>query len=341
MEKNLDVDNVCTMFENAPKTLGDEKFGLAFIEKNGQEVVQSRSFRNLSASRLLTIVKSNRLDVVEDELWTAVAEWAQAECKRNGFDYPKPDHLKNVLSEVIPHIRFPLMKMATLSEVNSLGVLAPEQMLKLFTWVNSSEQDRDSKQMEWNCQPREAALPRFRFTELNADDGIIHWIGTREGKEDWTNPHTAGLVTVTASSWSQHLNPGNQLSHVVERQSSVSYGTNNESDSWICVELKDYAVVPDHYRFANTRTTNCMPRSWRFQGSKDGYDWVTLRQHASDYWNGPGNTVAAWPIEGVQEAFRFFRILQTGMTSEGNFGHLCCSGIEIWGRVRKLHSGKA
>jgi hypothetical protein len=265
----------------------------------------------------------------------AIREWGRAECKRNGLDAGS-DNMKNVLSDIIPHIRFPVMKMSSLSDINGMNLLTPDQMLKLFTWVNSAEQDRDSKQMDFNCNPREPDLLRFRFTDLNGTDGVIHWIGTREGKEDWTNPHTAGLVAVTASSWCATLNPGNQLYHVVEKHSSTSYGTNNEDDSWICVDLKEYAVVADHYRFANTRTSNCMPRTWRLQGSNDGYTWDNLREHDRDFWNGAGNTVAAWPIEGSNQAYRYFRILQPGKTSEGNFGHLCCSGLEVWGRVKKL-----
>ena len=78
----------------------------------------------------------------------------------------------------------------------------------------------------------------------------------------------------------------------------------SQQNSWIAVDLIKYAVIPDYYRFCNTRHTNCMPRSWRFQvlllpcvrrsvaeaaaacvwqGSRDGNTWTTLREHTSDY----------------------------------------------------------
>jgi hypothetical protein len=52
-----------------------------------------------------------------------------------------------------------------------------------------------------------------------------------------------------------------------------------------------------------------------------------------------GFSVAAWEVEGVNQAYRHFRIRMTGMNSYGNnygtnCGHtLCCTGIELWGRL--------
>jgi len=228
------------------------------------------------------------------------------------------------------------MNMSELSRVSNSELLNGEQMLKLFTYVNQREEDRDPSAVDFPAIPRNPDLPRFRFTEASEDNGIIGWIATHGRKKEWANPHAARLVVVTASSWCSSLNPGNDYYHVVEQHPSVSFGTNNEVNSWIQVDLQNWAVVPDHYRYANTRTTNCMPRSWRFEGSKDGRVWVTLREHVGDFALNGGSTVAHWPIEGIKDAFRYFRILQPGMTSEGGFGHLVCAGLEIWGRVRRL-----
>ena len=51
-----------------------------------------------------------------------------------------------------------------------------------------------------------------------------------------------------------------------------------------------------------------------------------------------GFSVAAWEVEGVNQAYRHFRIMQTGANSGplgyGYYEHiLFCAGIELWGRL--------
>ena len=76
------------------------------------------------------------------------------------------------------------------------------------------------------------------------------------------------------------------------------------------------------------------PSKWTLEGSNDGAEWVTLRQHANDEsLADQAMATAAWPLEPgtVQgRAFRHFRILQTGRNAAGN-EHLCCAGIELYG----------
>jgi hypothetical protein len=51
-----------------------------------------------------------------------------------------------------------------------------------------------------------------------------------------------------------------------------------------------------------------------------------------------GFGVAHWPVGGVTEAYRHFRIVQTGKNSSGssekqNENVLLCAGIELYGHV--------
>jgi hypothetical protein len=46
--------------------------------------------------------------------------------------------------------------------------------------------------------------------------------------------------------------------------------------------------------------------------------------------------VAAWEVEGANQAYRYFRIRQTGKNSNGFIGgdnELCCAGIELYGML--------
>jgi hypothetical protein len=129
----MNVDNACGLFETAPRLLGDEKydslvliclhvvtsiaynvsrmieyrFGLEFIEKNAEDVIQTHGFTSLSPSRVVAIVKDVKLDCSEERLFRAIVQWGKAECRRNGMD-PDERALRGVLSDILPHIRFPV-----------------------------------------------------------------------------------------------------------------------------------------------------------------------------------------------------------------------------------------
>jgi len=178
------------------------------------------------------------------------------------------------------------------------------------------------------------ATKSFPFESLN-DTGIIYSIATNHGQEPWTNPHISGKVIVTASSHDPSLNRGNALADVVNAVPAISFGTQDLNGSWIQIDFGvDYLVVPNYYRFANTRKGNCHPRSWQFQGSVDGQHWIVLKTHTNDTALQDNNQVVAWPILNANsERFRFCRVFQVGRSAQGNYGHLVCAGIEIFGTL--------
>ena len=67
--------------------------------------------------------------------------------------------------------------------------------------------------------------------------------------------------------------------------------------------------------------------------SAGGNDWVLLRDHANDAsLAGVRMSVAAWPVDAEGQAFRRFKIHQTGVNvSGGNL--LMCAGIELYGEL--------
>ena len=69
------------------------------------------------------------------------------------------------------------------------------------------------------------------------------------------------------------------------------------------------------------------------QGSLNGQTWQTLRAHQGDEsLASQSMSTAAWPVNAGAQAFRHFRILQTGANSSGNH-FLKCTGIELYGRA--------
>ena len=80
-------------------------------------------------------------------------------------------------------------------------------------------------------------------------------------------------------------------------------------------------------------------RHWRLEGSLDGVEWTTLKEHENDtglIGNKPYCT-HTWAITGKFKAFRYFRIFQTGWHSSGSFG-IVLSGIEMYGVLVEISS---
>ena len=94
--------------------------------------------------------------------------------------------------------------------------------------------------------------------------------------------------------------------------------------------------MPTHYAYRNDYGGGGNhPRSFELQGSTDGKSWTTLSQHSGEDWD--VHCAKHWPIEaGRGAAYSRFRIL-----NKGSPNHLCCSGIELYGKVLEPAAAEA
>jgi len=80
----------------------------------------------------------NHLGVDEEDLFTALLWWGEEECKRQNLSFPL--YLPQVISDLLPAIRFPSMEIGYLSsKVAFSGLISEEHMIKLFQYVTSTE----------------------------------------------------------------------------------------------------------------------------------------------------------------------------------------------------------
>ena len=106
---------------------------------------------------------------------------------------------------------------------------------------------------------------------------------------------------------------------------------------WLPLSIHPHAgegrsLVPDHYRLRADPSSHKL-RNWELQGSTDGRAWQTLRRHQDDAsLSNDSTSAAAWPVDAGAQAFRHFRVLQTGSNSSGS-DYLACAGIELYGRA--------
>ena len=130
--------------------------------------------------------------------------------------------------------------------------------------------------------------------------------------------------------------PAHLLFH--KHDGSTNNFTNGEENSWVSIDLGEgRSLIVNYYCLRHGNGDgDCRLLSWDFEGSNDGSEWTVLRVHKDDNsLPDEGFSVAAWEVEGVNQAYRHFRIRQTGYNSSGyGYNNLGCAGIELWGRLQ-------
>ena len=181
-------------------------------------------------------------------------------------------------------------------------------------------------------KPRRGNATDFRFESAFDTNGILHHIGTRGGTAAYRNPHELGEVVSSSSSLSVMGAVERFVQHA--HAAPVTNCTLNYPESWLAVDLGEgRSLVVDHYCLRSDNRSDHKLRNWELQGSLDGQTWQRLRAHQGDSsLSTQQMSTAVWPVDAGAQAFRHFRILQTGVNSSG-LHHLMCAGIELYGRA--------
>jgi len=111
----------------------------------------------------MTILKSSKLGIEEIDLFKGVLRWSVAECKRQN----KKDSLENkkeILTDVIPLIRFPAMNMEDVATfVSPSQMLSPGQLLEIFTFLG--QPDGKKPKTSFPSQPRAGGSDKWNLDE--------------------------------------------------------------------------------------------------------------------------------------------------------------------------------
>lgn len=177
--------------------------------------------------------------------------------------------------------------------------------------------------------PREPRGRLIEYDESTAVRGVLWTIGSRTG--EWKNPVLTGEVKVTASSVQKGKVP------VLVEPTPREFWTNDVPSSWIAIDLRrDRRLRLHAYALRHGASfARDFLRSWVVQGSHDGRDsWVTLARVAGDdsLARSGAFAVHVWSVSPPREAYRHFRVLQTGHNS-GKNNFLVLSGIELFGEL--------
>jgi len=140
---------------------GKHKLAMEYFEIFAGKVIKQKEFTKVSKELLIQIVKSDLLNVKEADLFESVIVWGKAEATNQKLDGSKPEDLKKVLADILPHIRFPLMTTTDLATVvTQSGLLDSDQILDLFTFLGLKSTDKKATPAK--------SLKAFNFKERKA-----------------------------------------------------------------------------------------------------------------------------------------------------------------------------
>jgi len=173
--KGLSAKNIFTKLSET-KDAKRRKILLEYVDIYAAELFKNKSALNaLPKETLIEVIKSDRLNCKEGEVFEAVQSWS-----KNAIKEKKEDE-KKILAELLPHVRFPNMTTQDIAvSVSPSGLLAPEQILDLFTFLgmkgSSDKKPKVPKSLEgFNSKERKGRKPPcwFKFDQNMKHTSLI------------------------------------------------------------------------------------------------------------------------------------------------------------------------
>jgi len=163
MEQDINKDNAVELFLSGPTIMGDEEFGLKFIEENAAEVLKSDAITKLPADRFAIILKSDKLKAEELVVFQALVKWGEAKVKES----KDPIDLKTATKDLLQYVRFPLLQineMATIVAPSNL--VEPTKLVGLFSYLSVTDEKVRSllPNPGFETKAREGTQTRTTFT---------------------------------------------------------------------------------------------------------------------------------------------------------------------------------
>ncbi|KAK8838021.1 E3 ubiquitin-protein ligase HTD1 [Tritrichomonas musculus] len=191
-------------------------------------------------------------------------------------------------------------------------------------------------------EPVKAGKNRSRHEYLNKQQYLIE-IENKENEFDGifnylqNNGNIRDEVNITCSS----INVGDPFNLLQYNNKQNYFQTQDETNSWICFEFKNHAVIPSGYIIRSYCDENeSHPKTWKFEGSNDLQSWATLDSQTNNDSLRGGGRVHLFPISGNEDKdkpFKYLRIRQTGSNwyeyENGSYYDLLMNSFEIYGRV--------
>jgi len=241
---------------------------------------------------------------------------------------------KAVFKDYLPLIRFPSMDLEDIAtHVAPTGLLDEKQMLQLYQFCAlQTEEAKEKFTIDFNIQRRSGGK-KLKYSSINDTNGFFYFLGTGEGKGGtYTNPITAGKITVTQSSKGGQdyglLADRNINSGPVEN----SYGS--DVNAWLALKFRDYLFRPTDLVIC--QDIDHIIQNWRLEGRTGTGSWATVVEYKNDT-TLSGVTPHRGCFKNIKcpKFYQEFRIYVTGPGNKGG-NNYDFTQLEFYGFYRKL-----
>ncbi|XP_068646568.1 BTB/POZ domain-containing protein At2g30600 isoform X2 [Aristolochia californica] len=312
----------------------------------------STDFIHLDEATFMTILQHPDLTVTSEErvldailLWCMQANeicgWeAIDKCAKSLTPELLFGQRLQLLSDVLPLVRFPLMPTLLLKKLerSSLSSQIPvlEQLVREALFYSGDHGMILGNNDNARFHHRRSSFKELQYICDGDENGVLYFAGTAYGEHQWVNPVLAKKITVTASSpTSRHTDPKALVGRTYQGTSFAGPKIENgQTVAWWMVDIgQDHQLMCNYYTVRQDGSTAYM-RCWFLQGSLDGKNWTDLRVHENDTTICKPAQFASWRIHGPNALlpFRFFRVVLTGPTnSDSSPWNLCVCFLELYG----------
>eukprot|EP01080_Neovahlkampfia_damariscottae_P001981 gene1981-1489_t len=202
--KNINKDSVIQMLLEAQD--GKYRFNcdeliskcLKFIEKNTSDVIKTPQFFLFEERTVLEMVQSNNLNVEEIDLFKAIIRWGNY--RRRDLNCTTP--LTEIVQNLVPYIRYPLMSGPDLVNVVKPCKVAPEDLyIAALEFVNApehitpnglqyKERSGEGSHFHWSFD-RTEQMKQFEYVDKSKKMSF-----KKLAYSDWTNCFVFGSQTL-------------------------------------------------------------------------------------------------------------------------------------------------
>ena len=174
-------------------------------------------------------------------------------------------------------------------------------------------------------------------------NGIIYGIATNFGEDGKKTKYSNPVVDKKIAVYASKLKSNSRTVETLCKRSPGRLIAEGER-CWVALNFGALKVTPTAYTLRHyTSWDREALRSWEFQGSTDGQNWITLKKHEHDMSLHQRGKSRTWMLndEATENAkdsnernteFTSFRILMTDVNDNGHW-FLCLGGFEIYGTV--------
>ena len=171
-------------------------------------------------------------------------------------------------------------------------------------------------------------------------NGVFYFLGTSYGADAFSNPFSSGQIGAF-----RYTDGAGTIADLFDRQTNTTYTLASVTPDYVFADLgANRSLLPNRYTQQNYIQGNRSIRNWKLQASNavtspynhtniSAATWVDLDVRVNDTTMVEG-TPAAWavytPNQSNSTAYRFFRILRTGVDALGG-AYLCTAEWEMYG----------